>query len=69
METSTNERKLRRIQSWMIRSNEETNVVSAAATIPSTRVLGIVAAALTTKVKKEGSVTYVRNPRRMPCNT
>jgi hypothetical protein len=34
-------------------------VVSAVATIPSTHVLGIVAAALTTKVKNKGSVTYV----------
>ncbi len=34
-------------------------VVSAAATIPSTCVHGLVAAALTTKVKNEGSVTFV----------
>ena len=34
-------------------------VVRAAATIPRTRVLGIVAAALTTKVKNKGSVNFV----------
>jgi hypothetical protein len=41
-------------------------VVSAAATSPSTRVLGLVAAALMTKVKNEGLKTCVRNPRAIP---
>jgi hypothetical protein len=44
-------------------------VVSTFSTSPSTRVLGLVAKVLTTKVKNEGSVTYVRNPRAIPCNT
>ncbi len=43
-------------------------VVSAAATSPSTRVLGLVAKVLTTKVKNEGLKTCVRNPRAIPCN-
>ncbi len=36
-----------------------TFVISTFATSPSTRVLGLVAKVLTTKVKNEGSVTYV----------
>ena len=40
-----------------------TFVVSTFATILSTRVLRIVAKVLTTKVKNEGSVTYVRNSK------
>jgi hypothetical protein len=43
--------------------------ISTFGTSPSTCVLGLVAAALTTKVKNEGSVTYVQNPRAIPCNT
>jgi hypothetical protein len=46
-----------------------TFVVSTFATSPSTRVLGLVAKVLTTKVTNEGSVTYVQNPRAIPCNT
>ncbi len=44
-------------------------VVSVATTSPSTRVLGLVAAALTTKLKSEGLKTCVPNPRAIPCNT
>jgi hypothetical protein len=46
-----------------------TFVVSAAATSPSTGVLGLVAAAVTTKGKNKGLKICVRNPMAIPCNT
>jgi hypothetical protein len=40
-------------------TNSKSFVVSAAATSPSTHVLGLVTAALTTKVKNKGLLTCV----------
>jgi hypothetical protein len=43
-------------------------VVSTYVTSPSTRVLGLVAKVLMTKLKNEGLKTCVQNPRAITCN-
>ncbi len=53
---------------WRFHSKRLPIVVSATATSPKTCVLGLVAAALTTKVKNKGLKTCVRKPRGIPCN-